>query len=242
MTAQDIQAAGFERAVFGGYDMKAVDEFLEECAEALSTLEKEKEQAVAQCNQQIAELQQENASLKAKLKILVDKVEEYRGVEDGMRRTLMTAQSIAQEMTDKAKTEAEQMRIQAEQQSEAELRETRQAIEQEKQRLELAKEHTVNFIARISAVYRAQAKALIELANQESLPRPTAAPPKAHTEEPDITEQPPTPEELPEQRETEPVEEEIIEVEPEQEDTAEYTRKYKFNDLKFGAEYDPTAR
>ena len=41
--------------------------------------------------------------MKAKMKVLVDKIEEYRGVEEGMHRTLLTAQSIAQETIDKAK-------------------------------------------------------------------------------------------------------------------------------------------
>ena len=33
MTVQEIQEIGFEKAVFGGYDMKSVDTFLERVAE-----------------------------------------------------------------------------------------------------------------------------------------------------------------------------------------------------------------
>ena len=90
MTVQEIQEIGFEKAVFGGYDMKSVDTFLERVAE------------------EFAAMQKENASLKAKMKVLVDKIEEYRGVEDGMRRTLMSAQSIAQDTIDKADRNREQ--------------------------------------------------------------------------------------------------------------------------------------
>ncbi|MFR0941664.1 MAG: DivIVA domain-containing protein [Butyricicoccus sp.] len=79
MTVQEIQEIGFEKAVFGGYDMKSVDTFLERVAE------------------EFAAMQKENAAMKAKMKVLVDKIEEYRGVEEGMHRTLLTAQSIAQE-------------------------------------------------------------------------------------------------------------------------------------------------
>ena len=85
MTVQEIQEIGFEKAVFGGYDMKSVDTFLERVAE------------------EFAAMQKENAAMKAKMKVLVDKIEEYRGVEEGMHRTLLTAQSIAQETIDKAK-------------------------------------------------------------------------------------------------------------------------------------------
>ena len=35
MTVQEIQEIGFEKAVFGGYDMKSVDTFLERVAEEL---------------------------------------------------------------------------------------------------------------------------------------------------------------------------------------------------------------
>ena len=35
MTVQEIQEIGFEKAVFGGYDMKSVDTFLERVAEGV---------------------------------------------------------------------------------------------------------------------------------------------------------------------------------------------------------------
>ena len=76
MTVQEIQEIGFEKAVFGGYDMKSVDTFLERVAE------------------EFAAMQKENAAMKAKMKVLVDKIEEYRGVEEGMHRK-NTAEFIA---------------------------------------------------------------------------------------------------------------------------------------------------
>ena len=106
MTVQEIQEIGFEKAVFGGYDMKSVDTFLERVAE------------------EFAAMQKENASLKAKMKVLVDKIEEYRGVEDGMRRTLMSAQSIAQDTIDKAKKEAESIVAAAKTETETKVQDT----------------------------------------------------------------------------------------------------------------------
>ena len=154
MTVQEIQEIGFEKAVFGGYDMKSVDTFLERVAE------------------EFAAMQKENASLKAKMKVLVDKIEEYRGVEDGMRRTLMSAQSIAQDTIDKAKKEAESIVAAAKTETETKVQDTRSEIELEAQKLEAARKSTVEFIARISAAYQAQAKALVELAKAEKLVQP----------------------------------------------------------------------
>ena len=60
LSPQDIAAQAFQKAVFGGYDMASVDEFLDQVQEDYSALYKE------------------NAILKNKLKVLVEKVEEYR--------------------------------------------------------------------------------------------------------------------------------------------------------------------
>ena len=95
LTVQEIQALTFEKAMFNGYDPKSVDEVIEQITE------------------DYAAMQKENAALKSKMKVLVDKIEEYRSVEDGMRRALVSAQGIAQETLDKAKLEAQQIVDQA---------------------------------------------------------------------------------------------------------------------------------
>lgn len=205
MTVQEIQEIGFEKAVFGGYDMKSVDTFLERVAE------------------EFAAMQKENAALKAKMKVLVDKIEEYRGVEDGMRRALMSAQTIAQDTIDKAKKEAKDIVSAAQDETENKVKNTRDEIELEEQKLETAKKNTVEFIARVSAVYQAQAKALVELAKAEKLVRQQQEPVK-QTPQP-VDQQPTTQQPTPEEKADAPVE--------------DATRKFDFGELKFGAEYDP---
>ena len=58
MTPQEIQEKTFAKAVFGGYDMQMVDEFVEPLAQDYITLYKE------------------NEVLKSKLKVLVKKLED----------------------------------------------------------------------------------------------------------------------------------------------------------------------
>ena len=60
MTVQEIQEIGFEKAVFGGYDMKSVDTFLERVAE------------------EFAAMQKENAAMKAKMKEVIDPTLSYK--------------------------------------------------------------------------------------------------------------------------------------------------------------------
>ena len=208
MTVQEIQEIGFEKAVFGGYDMKSVDTFLERVAE------------------EFAAMQKENAALKAKMKVLVDKIEEYRGVEDGMRRALMSAQTIAQDTIDKAKQEAQDIVTAAKDETENKVKNTRDEITLEEQKLEAAKKSTLEFVARISAAYQAQAKALVELAKSEKL--------VGQQQEPAVQPAPPQP----------PVQQQAsAQPEPQEEQAdapiEDATRKFDFGELKFGADYDP---
>jgi cell division initiation protein len=89
MTAQEIREKTFEKAVFGGYDMGSVDDFMEETAAELETAQKE------------------NAVLKSKIKVLVDKIEEYRGSEDAMRLTLLSAQKLSAQIEAEARVKAD---------------------------------------------------------------------------------------------------------------------------------------
>lgn len=157
LTVQEIQAVSFEKAVFGGYDMKSVDEFLEKITET------------------VAVLQKENAALKSKMKVLVDKIEEYRSVEDGMRKALVSAQNIAQETLEKSRSEAEQLLSTARNEAEARIENYRIQIVTESRRLEEAKAKNAEFVAQLSAVYEEQLKSLVALSASDMLMHETAA-------------------------------------------------------------------
>ena len=77
LTPQEVSTHAFSKAVMGGYNMAMVDEFLDELTDDYTALYKE------------------NAALKSKMKVLVEKVEDYRATEDSMRATLLTAQKMA---------------------------------------------------------------------------------------------------------------------------------------------------
>ena len=100
LTPQEVSTHAFTKAVMGGYNMAMVDEFLDELTDDYTALYKE------------------NAALKAKMKVLVEKVEEYRATEDSMRATLLTAQRMADSIVKEA--EAKRDAILAEAKSGAE--------------------------------------------------------------------------------------------------------------------------
>lgn len=139
MTPQDIREKVLEKTVIGGYDIASVDQFREEAAVAL------------------AEGQKETAVLKGKMKVLVDKIEDYRATEDAMRLALVQAQKVAKQITEDAKTNAAQIVAEAEAyaaktRAEADLysRQTigglQQAKADEEERLLLAKAASAKFM------------------------------------------------------------------------------------------------
>ena len=156
-------------------------------------------------------MQKENAAMKAKMKVLVDKIEEYRGVEEGMHRTLLTAQSIAQETIDKAKKEAEEIIASAKDETANKVKDTQAEINTEEQKLETARKNTAEFIAHVAKLYQSQARALAELAKGENLA------PVQKTEDAKNTNAT--------GKGDAPVE--------------DATRKFDFGELQFGTEYDP---
>lgn len=88
MTPQEVANCTFAKSMVGGYNMASVDDFLDKLTEDYAALYKE------------------NAALKAKLKMTVDKMSEYRESEDAIRSTLLAAQKMSTAMI----SEAEQKR------------------------------------------------------------------------------------------------------------------------------------
>ena len=81
-TPQEVSEKTFPKSsgLSSGYSMTAVDEFLDGLTEDYTALYKD------------------NTTLTDKLKVLAEKVEEYRATEDAMRSTLLAAQKMAAQM------------------------------------------------------------------------------------------------------------------------------------------------
>mgnify|MGYP002529193251 CR=1 FL=1 len=108
-------------------------------------------------------LYKENAALKAKLKVLVDKVEEYRATEDSMRAALLTAQRMANTMVEEAEEKKKSMLAGAEDEARAKIGALQGEIELEQRKLNAAKAATADFLQKTRELAQAQL-ALIERA------------------------------------------------------------------------------
>ncbi|MCL2709199.1 MAG: DivIVA domain-containing protein [Defluviitaleaceae bacterium] len=159
LTPQEITEKVFVKAVFGGYDMTGVDDFLESVAADYTALYKE------------------NAILKGKLKVLVEKVEEYRSTEDAMRMALLTAQRMGEEITIEANKLKEETLRKADRVVQAKLAETARRVADEELRLSVAAKETAKFIALSQAIMLKHSEFLSKLETAHRTVRTEPEPP-----------------------------------------------------------------
>lgn len=142
LTPEEVAGHAFAKATFGGYNMGMVDEFLDELTDDYTALYKE------------------NTALKAKMKVLVDRVEEYRATEDSMRSALLAAQKMASSMVSEAEEKKESMIAGAEVEARAKIGALEDEIAYEQKRLSEIKAATKRFLERARALYEDQMRQL----------------------------------------------------------------------------------
>lgn len=164
-TPQEVSEKVFPKASFGsgGYNMTSVDEFLDALTEDYTALFKE------------------NMALKTKLKVLAEKVEEYRSTEEAMRQALLTAQKMASKLVQEAQAEKEQILADARTEAQNEIHRLDAERQAAEQKLTMAQQKTAEFIRRSQELCQAQTSFL------QSLPELELA--AAETEQPAAAEE-----------------------------------------------------
>lgn len=158
ITAQDIREKTFEKSRIGGYDMASVDDFLEELADDVTAYQKE------------------NAVLKSKMKVLVDKIEEYRANEEALNMAVLSAQKLAVQIENDARTRSAAMIEEAEQQVKARVGGIEAETEKQEKRLADAKAATEKFFEAARALCNTQLRNLDAISSGMTAAQPTAAP------------------------------------------------------------------
>lgn len=130
ITHQDIREKSFDkaRAVLGGYDMGTVDDYLDILADEFEALQKE------------------NNALKGKMKVLVEKIEEYRNSEDAVNRSILSAQKLSVQIENDARARAASIVSEAENKAAAILGGIDERIALEENRLQTAKISSAKFL------------------------------------------------------------------------------------------------
>ena len=247
LTPQEVAEHAFAKASFGGYNMAMVDEFLDLLTADYTALYKE------------------NAALKAKMKVLADKVEEYRATDDAMRKALLSAQKYADQVVAEAEGKKAELVADAEREAVERRAQIQRELESEEMRLTAAQNAAAAYVAKLKELCQHEmdylagltqltapakredtvtqradaAAAAVEKAVEEELPAPED-PPKAQPGSLYDTlkkeaEGEAAPAETPAAGEVPPTEEPPAAGEGEE--GAEPTRRIDFSDLKFGKDY-----
>ena len=145
LTPQQVQETTLERAVFGGYTLESVDDFLEPLTEDYITLYKE------------------NAVLKSKMRVLVEKLEEYRTQESAMNNAIVAAQKTCDDMIAETQRKCARMMNDAESAIREKSGDVDALVTAEEERLNRAKAAAADFICTIEAEVQNQLDALSHL-------------------------------------------------------------------------------
>jgi cell division initiation protein len=153
LTPQEVAEKRFGKSFMGGYDMAAVDDFLEALTDDYTSLYKE------------------NALLKNKIRVLVDKLEEYRSVDESMRKTWREAQRNAEEMMSQARAEADTLIADAVRHADSRSGELHRQLEAEEFRLSTAQQQTITFVNSLREIYQRQIEQLSVIPTIEPPPQ-----------------------------------------------------------------------
>mgnify|MGYP000421225254 FL=1 len=228
LTPQEVSTHAFSKAVMGGYNMAMVDEFLDELTDDYTALYKE------------------NAALKAKLKVLVEKVEDYRATEDSMRATLLTAQKMADSIVHEAEAKRDEILVQAESSAREKIGQLRQEVEAAEERLRQGQMDLAKFISAARELCDRELKFLEQLPTlpvEAEIPpsQPETAETVEQIEEKVMAafgEESAEEEETTAEEEAPAAEDDYPEGDPFAADTVdEPTRRINLSDLKFGRNY-----
>lgn len=226
-TPQEVSEKVFPKASFGsgGYSMSSVDEFLDALTEDYSTLFKE------------------NVTLKAKLKVLAEKVEEYRSTEDAMRQTLLTAQKMAAKLVQEAQAEKDRMLSGAKAEAAQEIQRLESEKQAAQQKLAMAQEKLAEFIRRSDELCQAQSAFLQTLPELELVPAAAETAEKPDTvvgaiEQDILTQYDAAPEEKAEEMKPAVTDEPTIQFPPVNDNAVPTDFKLSLDELKFGRNYN----
>lgn len=136
MTPQEVASHVFAKATFGGYNMTMVDEFLDQLTEDYTAL------------------YNDNTILKNKLKVLSDSIEEYRATDVAMRKTLLAAQQMADNMVSDAEKKKTQLERDATEEAAARKSQLQAEIAAEEFRLKQAQEATAAYVKKLYALHQ----------------------------------------------------------------------------------------
>lgn len=145
LTLKEIEEVRLGRAKVGGYKAEDVDKFIDEVRDSFE------------------KLQNDNAELVSKIKVLAHRVNEYRTQEESVRNALIKAQKIEDDAVKEAKNRAEEILKNANMEADKIISNTKREIVKEKDNLANLKKNVRDFRSNLLAAYKEHLKLINEL-------------------------------------------------------------------------------
>ncbi len=149
LTIEEIKNIAFRRAGMNGYRADDVDEFIDDVVETIEGMKAEK------------------ADLLRKMDILATKIEQYRADEETVRNALLQSQKMADQSQKEAKDKAAYIIKAAEKKSRAILTEAEMATEREKDKYEAVLTETAKLRKEMISLYKKHLALLDEFPTEE---------------------------------------------------------------------------
>ena len=155
VTVQDVQNVTFDKAM-RGYNVDQVDRFLDQVVEQLDGDAKK-----------VAELEKENASLKEKLYLLAQKINEYRADEENLKSALLNAQRMGENVVREAKQKADVIEREAKIRAEGIVSSAADRCREQELEYERIRAEVSQFKASVLGLYRQHIESLSTLPEEE---------------------------------------------------------------------------
>lgn len=150
LSLNDIINASFRKSGFSGYRTDDVDHFIDEVKESYDILIKK---SIEQ-KEESEKLKQENQQLVEKLKVLADRIEEYRAEEEDIKNALVSAQKLGDASIRESRHKAEIIIKDATLKAERIVSTANQEITDQKKELERLQQNAVEFRSKLLDLYR----------------------------------------------------------------------------------------
>lgn len=145
LTLKEIEGVRLGKAKVGGYKPEDVDKFIDEIRDSFE------------------KLQNDNAELMSKIKVLAHRVNEYRTQEESVRNALMKAQKLEDDAIKEAKQKAEEILRNANVEADKIISGTKREIIKEKDNLANLKKNVRDFRSNLLTAYKEHLKLINEL-------------------------------------------------------------------------------
>ena len=158
ISSQEIRTVTFEKSM-RGYRAEDVDSFLQQVADTIDELTKEKEES------------------RKKLYILAQKIEEYRKDEDNLKSALLNAQRMGENVIHEAKQKAEEIIRKARIGAEDITRQAHEQVQEETLEYQRISAEVAAFKTSVLSLYKQHIESLSTLPGNEEEPAPPAEEP-----------------------------------------------------------------